>query len=235
MGRAEQVLGTVVARNNVRVRRHATDRFLANPRSLEGVAWNERLEAAHPAIRVEWDAYVERGGGLPLIEDLIDEHQGNTGEWRAGLLISKGKPATALADRFPATMTALGGVPGLWSALWSVLAPGAHLPEHVGPNAGVLRYHLGVDCGTAARLRIGDATVSYLDGRGILFDDTEPHEAWNDGSLPRVTLFCELLRPIDGLARYGNSLVQRLIALDPRYRRAPERADGWGRISAELP
>lgn len=225
MGRAEQVLGTVVARNNERVRRHATDRFLANPRPLADEAWNRRLEAAHPTIRREWDAFVTAGKDLPLIEDLIDEHQGNRGEWRAGLLVSRGRPATALAGEFPATVALLGEVPGLWSALWSVLEPGTELPEHQGPNAGMLRYHLGVDCGSDAALRVGDTTTPYRDGVGILFDDTAPHEAWNRGSAPRITLFCELLRPVAGPARFANLATQRILALDPRYRRAPRRAD----------
>ena len=38
--------------------------------------------------------------------------------------------------------------------LWSVLDPGSELPEHVGPNAGVLRYHLGVRCGQDAALAV---------------------------------------------------------------------------------
>ena len=224
-----------MAKNNARVRRHATDRFHANPRPMGAGSWNRHMERAHPRIRREWDAYVADGGGLPLIEELIDEHQGNTGEWRAGLLISKGRPATHLAQRFPDTVDALASVPGLWSALWSVLEPGTELPEHTGPNAGMLRYHLGIDCGSDAALRVGTITTPYQDGIGILFDDTEPHEAWNHGSSPRVTLFCEILRPIAGPARVANQVVQRVLALDPRYRGAPDRADSWARTSGGRP
>lgn len=225
----EAALGRAVAWNNANVRAHATDRFDANPRAVDDLAWNRSLEAAWPEIRAEWDAFAEAGGRLPRIEDLIDEHQGNEGAWRAGLLVSKGRSIGVLDDRFPATVRALAGVPGLWSALWSVLDAGAELPEHEGPNAGVLRYHLGVRCGDDAALSVGDHVEPYRDGHGILFDDTAPHAAWNHGPQARITLFLEVIRPTVGPTRWGNSTAQRLLALDDRYRGAPQRAAEWDR------
>lgn len=229
MGLAERVLGDVVAWNNRQVRAHATDRFLANPRDLRDVPWARALAANHERIRSEWDAFVAEDRRLPLIDQLIEEDQGNEGAWRAGLLVSRGRPVEPLAARFPATVAALTGVPGLWSALWSVLEPGTELPEHVGPNAGMLRYHLGVDCPEDAALQVGGVTVPYRDGEGILFDDTAVHAAWNRADRPRTTLFCEVVRPVDGPARWTNAGIQRLLALDPRYRLAPRRAAEWDR------
>ena len=225
MTRIEEALGSLVAWNNRQVHRRAVDRSLPNPRPLDGVAWNDRLEAAHPTIRAEWDRFRSAGGGLPPIEELIAEHQGNEGVWRAGLLISSGKPATRLAAHFPETLRALQQVPGIRSALFSVLEPGAELPEHSGPNAGVARYHLGIDCGDGAALVVGDRTVAYRDGRGVLFDDTASHAAWNRGAAARTTLLCEIVRPVPGVFGVVNRAVQRLLGLDPRYRHAPRRAD----------
>lgn len=231
MSRADLLLSRTLTWNNDRVRRHASDRFEPNPRRHDAAPWQTDLEAAFPQIRAEWDAFCAAGGTLPLLSAVVDEHQGNEGEWRAGLLISRRKPATLLADRFPRTVDALAHVPGLWSALWSVFEPGTELPTHTGPNAGMLRYHLGIDCGNGAALEIDGATTPYRDGHGILFDDTVPHAAWNRGETRRVTLFCELLRPIHGPSRWTNHAVQALIGLDPRYRRAPGRADEWERAA----
>lgn len=225
----ERALAGIVAKNNDLARNHAADRFERNPRPLDDLAWSHALEAAYPQIRAEWDAFVASGGIVPRIEDLIDEHQGNDGPWRAGLMVSKGLPATNLATRFPATVAATLQVPGIWSALWSVLEPGSELPEHHGPNAGMLRYHLGIDCGADAALCVDGVVTPYVDGAGILFDDTAAHAAWNRGDEPRVTLFLEVLRPINGPARWVNHAVQRGLALDPRYRKAPGRADEWDR------
>ena len=225
----EAVLGRAVTANNARMRDRADDADAPNPRDLAHVAWNTQLELAHPAIRAEWDAFRARDGRLPHIADVIAEDQGNQGAWRAGILISRGQPATTLARRFPRTIDALSALPGLWSALWSELEPGAELPEHRGPNGGMLRYHLGVDCGEDSAVRVDGIVVPYRDGRGILFDDTAPHAAWNHGPNPRITLFCELRRPSHGIAGRANALVQRVVSLDPRYRLAPGRANEWDR------
>lgn len=226
MQRVDAVLGSFVERNNERIERaERIGGTNSNPRALEQVGWHRTLVALWPAIRAEWDAFAGAGGRTPLIEDLLEESQGNTGEWRAGLLFAAGRP-TALARRhFPGTLAGLAQIPGLQSALWSVLEPGAELPEHHGPNRGVLRYHLGVSCGSASALRVGSRVVDYVDGQGVLFDDTEPHAAWNRGTTPRVTLFCEIERPLPLLPRLRNRAVQLLIRLDTRYRRAPRRAD----------
>jgi hypothetical protein len=228
---AERVLGAVVTANNERVRRHATDATQPNPRPLAGCAWNAELEAAWPDLRAEWDAFAASGGRLPRIEDLIHESQGNEGTWRAGLLVSRGRPVDALADRFPTTQAALARVPGLWSALWSELEPGASLHEHVGPNAGVLRYHLGIDCGDYAALRVGDVEVPYRDGHGILFDDTAPHAAWNHGPRSRITLVPRGAAPRARRRRPG----QPLRAADARPRSPlPQRPATRGRMAPRV-
>lgn len=217
----EELLGRLVVANNRRIDQH--DRGLPAVRSTDRLPWNAELLRRWPLVRAEWDAFVAAGGRLPLIDDVIDEHQGNEGPWRAGLLVSRGRPC-GIAPRFPVTVDALRGVPGLRSALWSELDSGTELPEHSGPNAGVLRYHLGVRCGQGAGLKVGSVTVPYVDGESVLFDDTVAHSAWNRGTSPRVTLFCEVERPLPTALRLRNRAVQSLISMDPRYRRAPRRA-----------
>lgn len=221
----ERAAGRLVRANNRLIRR--LDPVTDNPRPLAACAWHDELVGRYPSIRAEWDRFTSAGGRLPLIEDVIDEHQGNDGPWRAGLLVSRGRPSGPLAARFPDTVAALARVPGLRSALWSVLPPGSELPEHCGPNAGVLRYHLGVRCGRGAALSVGAVEVPYRDGEGILFDDTAPHAAWNRGELERVTLFCEMLRPLPAPASWANPILQALLSVDRRYRHAPARAAAW--------
>lgn len=213
--------------------RLASDRIQAiegsqpNPRPTERLVWDQELRSRWPGISSEWTSFRSSGGRLPRIEDLLDEPQGNTGSWQAGLLIAGGEPCTLLARRFPDTVAALSVIPGLRSALWSVLSPGTELPEHRGPNAGVLRYHLGVNCPSRSALRVEGATIQYRDGDSVLFDDTAPHAAWNRGGGERVTLFCDLLRPLPFPAAPLNRWGQALVGLDRRYRLAPKRADAW--------
>lgn len=225
MGVAESVLGPLVTANNARIR--GTDPVQDNPRPPASDPWRAGLVAAWPDVRDEWDAFVAAGNRLPRLDDVLTEDQGTIGVWRAGLLVADRRPCTPLSELFPRTMSALGRVTGLRSALWSVLEPGAELPEHTGPNAGVLRYHLGVRCGTGAALTVGEVEVPYRDGEDVLFDDTAPHAAWNHGPEDRVTLFLEVDRPLHGTARAMNRVVQKVLSTDPRYRRAPARAAAW--------
>ena len=221
----QSLLGRLVRVNNERIQ--AVDGDAPNPRPLASVHWHEELLEAWPGIRAEWERFSSSGSRLPRIEDLLGEDQGADGVWRAGLLVAGGRPCQPLADRFPVTVAALGRVPGLRAALWSVLGPGTELTPHRGPNAGVLRYHLGVDCGPASALEVAGEVVTYTDRVGVLFDDTALHAAWNRGPADRVTLFCEVLRPLPPVADLRNRVVQRLLARDPRYRLAPRRAAEW--------
>lgn len=222
---ADRLKGSVLRAVNRRI--GAADPHQHNPRPVEGLAWDRRMREAHLEIRGEWEHFRSSGGRLPRIECVLDESQGNDGSWSVGLLVAAGRPVEPLARWFPRTVAAAMTVPGLRSVLLSVLAPGARLPEHAGPNAGVLRYHLGVSCGEGAALRVGDQIVPYLDGESVLFDDTAPHSAWNDGPTERVTLFCDLLRPVPGALGVGNAAWQRILSSDRRYRAAPARAAAW--------
>ena len=46
--------------------------------------------------------------------------------------------------RCPETVRVLKSIPGMKSAMFSILAPRKHIPEHRGMYKGVLRYHLGL-------------------------------------------------------------------------------------------
>jgi beta-hydroxylase len=225
MSVAVTLLGRALTANNARINR--VDPISANPRPLTEVPWHQRLVEAYPKISAEWDAFLHNGGRLPRIDDVLTEDQGTVGVWRVGILVSNRKPRSPLAEVFPSTISALRQVTGLRSALWSVLEPGTELPEHTGPNAGVLRYHLGIRCGQSAAISVGETQVPYHDGEGILFDDTAPHAAWNHGGSPRVTLFCEMDRPLPQPAAALNLAVQKLLSCDERYRNAPRRAAAW--------
>lgn len=221
----DQILAAVLDANNERMR--ADSAGAENPFDLRNEPWHARLVDRTDPITQEWAAATGRGLRLPRIGDVLREDQGQIGTWRIGLLVANGAPVDPLAQLFPRTVEALAEIPRLRSALWSVLEPGTELPEHRGPNAGVLRYHLGIRCGEQAALRVGRRVVPFRDGEGVLFDDTEPHAAWNRGTDDRVTIFCELDRDVSGPPGIANRLVQRMLALDPRYRRAPARAAAW--------
>lgn len=206
--------------NNRRVRR--VDPEVENPRLIDDAEWCVELRAAHPTIRGEWDRFVAEGGQLPLIDDLLEGPQGSVGGWwRAGPLIDQGRPQGPLAHHFPDTVAALLTIPGLLSAMWSVLGPGAELPPHTGVNAGALNLLVGVDCPPGSGHDIDGRPVSLDGGAVVIFDDTLPHAAWNRSSVPRAVIIGGVLPKLPGMTGQVNALVQRAQRhFTPEYRRA---------------
>lgn len=219
-------LAATVSWNNRAVRAAAP---LPNPVPLEGIEWAERLARSHAGIRAEWDAFAGSGLRLPLLEDVFGGPQGNVGSWWRGLpLVLRGQAVGPARRHFRATVAALNEVPGLHSAMWSVMGPGGSLPPHCGPNAGALRLLIGVAGSDEAVVTVGDTEVALRDGQSVLFDDTDLHSSTNRGSTPRVLILCDIIRPVRGPVRWTNRVVQELHhELIPRFRDAPAIGTEW--------
>lgn len=113
------------------------------------------------------------------------------------------------------------------TAMFSILAPGKHIPEHRGPYKGVLRYHLGLIVPGpkgSCRIRVGNDVRCWEEGRRLIFDDAHPHEAWNDSSSYRVVLFVHFVRPL----MFPLSLMNRLVIW--RISRTPFITDAMERV-----
>src|SRR5208282_4291564 len=85
--------------------------------------------------------------------------------------------------RCPETVRVLQRIPGMKSAMFSILAPRKHIPEHRGMYKGVLRYHLGLivpGSEGSCRIRVGNDVRCWKEGKSLIFDDSHPHEVWND-------------------------------------------------------
>lgn len=223
----DHLLGSLVEWNNRRV-----DSYLAtlpNPQPVDAIAWHRHLTARYQAIRHEWESFADAGGRLPRIDDVLGEPVDVGGTWRAGILCADKCPTELALRAFPATLAAVTAIPGLQAALLSYLEPHTELLEHRGPNAGVLRYHLGIDCPAGAKLRVADHEYPYRDGAGILFSDRALHAAWNRSDRPRVTLFCEIEADLSGSVGVANRLVQALLRRDPRRWMMVAAANSWHR------
>jgi ornithine lipid ester-linked acyl 2-hydroxylase len=188
-------------------------------------AWVQPLEAHWGDIRTELDALLADGDpGCPAISD-----QG----WETIFLTYYGMrelPRSAL--RCPRTMLVLAGLPGLRSASFSILYPGATIAPHRGPYRGVLRYHLGLripapldSCG----IRVGGELRHWREGESLVFDEAYTHEAWNHGDGVRVVLFLDIVRPLRQPARAANDVALKAFAWLPAIRAAKQRHLAWER------
>lgn len=179
-------------------------------------AWVAAIEAGFGAIRGELDAVLQDREQIPNLQDLSPDQEVLTEgeEWKSLIFHAYGRSVTANCARCPRTAALLLQIPGMKSAMFSILAPHKHLPEHRGPYKGVLRYHLGLLIpapAEASGIRVAGQTRYWAEGRSLIFDDSHHHDAWNGTDAHRVVLFVDVLRPLPAwLALLNRAMVWRL-------------------------
>ncbi len=162
------------------------------------VKWTEELEAAWPAIREEFaslgadevsdyqPAY-DLGGGT--------EGEGPAKGWKSFYLHKGFKPAKKNRARCPRTAQVLERVPVAKEALFSILEPGAHIPEHSDEFNFLITCHLGVQVPEGCQIRVGPETRSWQEGKCLLLDTSYLHEAWNPSAQRRCVLLIDAWHP----------------------------------------
>lgn len=175
--------------------------------------WVKTIEAGFPDIQKELSALLERREHIPNFQDISDnQHRLTQGDqWKTFFLWAYGKSVDDNRALCPQTDRLLKQIPGMKTAMFSILAPHKHIPEHCGPYKGVLRYHLGMvipQPASQCRIRVGQDIRSWREGGSLIFDDSHPHEVWNDSGEVRVVLFVDFLRPLPlPLALLNRSIV----------------------------
>ena len=188
--------------------RPAVDRALANCSLVPDepildaarFSWTAGLEANWESIRREAEAALANLNAIPPLRDISPDHRriAEPDRWRSYFLWGYGYRMEANCAACPTTVRLLEGVPGLNSAFFSILKPGAHIPSHRGVTKAILTCHLGVATPKAGRceIAVGDQTARWRNGRCLVFDDTYPHEVWNETDEMRVVLLIQFKRPI---------------------------------------
>jgi aspartate beta-hydroxylase len=188
--------------------RHVYDRRVDTPPVLDKQRYfpaHVEFERAFPAIRAECLRLMGEMGAIPQFHELMQEQaelsQYGGRFWRMFVLRAYGADHRDNQAQCPALARLLRAHPEVTSATFSILEGGKHIPAHRGPFRGILRYHLPLVIPPAVggrpsnRLRVDTETYALEEGRGILWDDTYEHEAWNDGTAPRAVLLLDVFRP----------------------------------------
>jgi beta-hydroxylase len=74
---------------------------------------------------------------------------------------------------------------------------------------------------------VGGEVRHWQAGKSLIFDDTFPHQAWNDTEEIRVVLFLDVIRPMQFPISLLNQLIIQLIAWSPYVQSAKENFDQW--------
>jgi aspartyl/asparaginyl beta-hydroxylase (cupin superfamily) len=146
-----------------------------------------------------------------------------TPNWQTFNLIMFGQDVPRNAARCPTTVALLRRVPGMQSALFSIIAPGTYIPPHNDPAKGVIRYHLALkvpEDRSRCFISVGGEKYHWAEGQGVLFDDVFDHWVRNDTAEDRVILFVDILRPLTGVARVLQDAANLANYYHPGVRRA---------------
>jgi beta-hydroxylase len=195
--------------------------------------WVAPLEANWKAIRAELDAVLAHRAALPNFQDIsTDQYQlTDDDRWKTYFFYGYGFRSDANCARCPETTRLIEAIPGMETAMFSILAPGKRIPPHDGPYKGVLRYHLGLAVPDArvdqVGIRVGPETRGWQEGASLVFDDTYQHEAWNETDETRVVLFVDVVRPLRQPMRAVNAAVIKAIGYSPFIQDAKRRHREW--------
>jgi len=201
---------------------------------LERFPWVKHVEDNWTVIREELERVLEDHAALPNFQEISKDQVGITDDdrWKTFFLYGYGFKAKLTTEMCPGTAALMEQIPGMKTAMFSILSPRKHILDHRGPYKGVLRYHLGLIVpreAEACRIRVGDDVRHWEEGKSLIFDDTFNHEVWNDTDETRVVLFVDVLRPLPAPESKINKLIVKAIGLSPFVLDAKRNQEAWER------
>jgi beta-hydroxylase len=194
-------------------------------------AWTAMLRDHWQAIRDEVTAVALRGQASPSLATISPDHRSiaEIDKWRSFFLWGYGYPIDDNLARCPRTRDIVERIPGLNSAFFSILAPGTHIPEHRGVTKGLITCHLGLIVPREGnlRMRVDDRVVRWSEGETLVFDDTYPHEVWNDTDETRVVLLVQFERPLRNPGKWIADLFLRIVRRSAFVQEARANIASW--------
>jgi beta-hydroxylase len=201
---------------------------------LERFPWVKHIEDNWTVIREELGEVLADREGLANFQDISKDQIEITDDdrWKTFFLYGYGFKAKLGIEMCPRTAALMREIPGMTTAMFSILSPHKHILDHRGPYKGVLRYHLGLIVprdAEACRIRVGEDIRHWEEGKSLIFDDTFNHEVWNDTDETRVVLFVDVLRPLPFPESAINRLIVKAIGFSPFVLDAKRNQESWER------
>lgn len=131
------------------------------------------------------------------------------GQWVPIAIFRFGAVNQELKQFFPRTLNLINSIPGMESAVYSILEPGTIIHPHKGYSSDVLRLHLGLTPYQDAALKVGDQILTWDEGSVFIFDDTETHEVWHKGNATRISFIVDFRRDPTAIAAYPEFIQRR--------------------------
>lgn len=193
-----------------------------------------QLEDAYSDIRAELDILLENPEDLPTFHQMSPDQarisKGNN--WKTFAFYVYGQRVDENCDLCPKTAAVLDSLPGMQTAMFSILAPRYHIPAHKGPTRAMVRAQLALKVPADSEkvwIRVHDQILHWEEGKVMLFDDTYDHEVRNDTDETRAVLFIDLERPMDRIGTLFNSLLVRLLKASSYIKQPLKNVAAWNR------
>ena len=196
--------------------------------------WIAEIETNWTTIRDRLERVLEDREALPNFQDISKDQIEITDDdhWKTFFLYGFGFEARLGVEMCPRTAELMRQIPGMKTAMFSILSPRKHILDHRGPYKGVLRYHLGLivpEDAESCRIRVGEDVRHWEEGQSMIFDDTYNHEVWNDTDETRVVLFVDVLRPLPRPWAQINRAIVAAIRYSPFVLDAKRNQEAWER------
>lgn len=208
--------------------------ILGNPPFFDtrDFSWVPTLEANWEVVRRELEQVLQDRERLPNFQDISKDQRSLTQDdlWKTFFLYGYGYKMEGNCKLCPETTRLVESIPGMYTAFFSILAPGKTIREHRGPYNGLLLAHLGLivpEPRENCRIRVGDQIRQWEPGKCMIFDDTYRHQVWNETDGTRVVLFLDVQRPLAWPGRLLNKLVLQLIRWSPFIQDARRNHRAW--------
>ena len=152
-------------------------------------------------IQREALAIYEHSNAIPPLREISPDHRRiiRDDAWRSFFLVGYGHRETGNIARAPRTAELISDIPGLNSAFFSILAPGATIVPHRGVTKAIVTAHLGLKIPRDRDncwMRVDDQVLTWEEGEWVIFDDTYEHEVQNNTDETRIILLCQVERPV---------------------------------------
>ncbi len=169
-------------------------------------------------IQAECNAAYDDVANSPRYHELDRDQSGISDSrdgksWRVFYLEAMGKKFEKNRKKFPRTSQLLDQVPHVFQAFFSRLDPRKEIPIHHTLYNGYLRYHLAVKVPQKdpPYMLLGGSELRWVEGKGVLFDDSIPHEVINRCDESRIVLIVDIMRPMSLMGRATYHFMQILL------------------------
>ena len=196
--------------------------------------WTRELEANWETIRDEAYEIMRHRDAVPPLSDVSPDHRkiATDQSWQCMFLWGYGIKVPANCARAPKTASIVQKIPGMRSALFSIHAPGLHIPRHKGVTKSMLTCHLALKVPRErekCRIQVDEQFLVWEEGKTIVFDDVYHHEVWNDTDDDRIILLVQFDRPVSWFGKLVGDSFLSLVRWSPFIQEARTNLQDWER------